>query len=106
MFIDCLEFNRDLRVLDTADEVGYLALECDCADAPHVARSVLSAYRANARDDVTDALIAFYQSQRAMTRAKLAAWHLDDRLPASARTRWLDRAARYLRYAEQRATVL
>ena len=28
VFIDCLEFNRDLRVLDPFDEISYLGLEC------------------------------------------------------------------------------
>lgn len=105
MFIDCLEFDRELRLLDTADEAGYLVLECDCAGAPHVGRSILGAYRAHARDDVADALVAFYQAQRAMTRAKLSAWHLKDGLPAGARARWVERAGRYLAYAEERSAA-
>lgn len=105
VFIDCLEFDRDLRLLDTADEAGYLALECDCAGSPHVGRSVLAAYRAHARDDVPEPLLAFYQSQRAMMRAKLAAWHIKDGLPDGARARWLERASRYLAYAGLRSAA-
>src|SRR5690606_28692095 len=29
IIIDCLEFKRAFRVLDAADELGYLALECE-----------------------------------------------------------------------------
>jgi aminoglycoside phosphotransferase family enzyme len=105
VFIDCMEFSRDLRSLDTADEAGYLALECDCAGSPHVGRAVLAAYRAHAHDDVPEPLLAFYQSQRAMMRAKLAAWHIKDGLPDGARTRWLERAMRYLSYADQRSSA-
>jgi aminoglycoside phosphotransferase family enzyme len=106
LFIDCLEFDRDLRLLDTADEAGYLALECECAGSPHVGRSVLAAYRAHVPDVVPEPLLAFYQAQRAMMRAKLAAWHIKDGLPDGARTRWLERASRYLAYAELRSAAI
>lgn len=106
MFIDCLEFDAGLRLVDTADETAYLALECDCAGEPHVGRSVLAAYRAHARDDVPERLVAFYQAQRAAMRAKLSAWHLDDGLPDAARARWLERARAYFAYAQARAATL
>jgi len=106
VFIDCLEFDRDLRMLDTAGEAAYLALECDCAGCAQVARWVLAAYRAHAHDDAPDRLVAFHQGERAMMRAKLAAWHLDDGLPAGARTRWLERAGNYLAYADARSATL
>jgi len=71
-----LEFSERLRTQDTADEIGFLALECERLGAPDFARALLDAYRAASGDDVDDALVDFYQSCRAMTRARLAAWHL------------------------------
>ena len=35
--IDCLEFSRELRLLDPADELGFLALECERLGAPELA---------------------------------------------------------------------
>jgi aminoglycoside phosphotransferase family enzyme len=29
VIIDCLEFNRALRILDTVSELAFLALECE-----------------------------------------------------------------------------
>jgi aminoglycoside phosphotransferase family enzyme len=100
MFIDCLEFDRGLRLLDTADEAAYLALECVCSGSAAVGGLVLAAYRSHARDDAPDALIAFYQSQRALVRAKLCAWHVNEGLTPPLRTRWLARALRYFEHAE------
>ncbi len=76
--IDCLEFKREFRILDPADELGYLALECERLHAPHVARWLLDGYAEASGDAPPVALQHFYQSCRAMLRAKLALWHLRD----------------------------
>lgn len=34
VIIDCLEFNRALRILDPADDLGFLALECERLGLP------------------------------------------------------------------------
>ena len=34
--IDCLEFNRAMRIIDPYDEVNYLGLECDMLGAPWI----------------------------------------------------------------------
>jgi uncharacterized protein len=43
--IDSLEFSRELRVLDRAEELAYLRLECEVAGAPGVAEPIISAYQ-------------------------------------------------------------
>ena len=92
--IDCLEFNRDLRRLDPAEEMAFLALECARLRHPDVGAELLDRYRRAMRDDATDALLDFYRSQRALTRAKIAAWHLRDaQFPAR---HWRARANSYL----------
>jgi uncharacterized protein len=106
LFIDRLEFNRELRVLDAADEVAYLALECEHTGGPEVGAAVLAAYRRHARDDIPDDMVACYQSTRALLRAKISAWHLQDGLTPPGRERWLDRAGRYLAYACARSALL
>lgn len=100
--IDCLEFNREFRVLDTADELGYLAMECERLQAPHVARWLLDAYGEASGDTPPAALLHFYQSCRATLRAKLALWHLrdDGRHPPG---KWLATAREYLELAQRHA---
>ena len=96
LFIDCLEFNRELRTLDAADEVAYLALECAYAGAPDAGVAVLETYRDLSGDGVPDVLMHFYQAHRALLRAQITAWHLRDPLSDEARARWIAKARRYL----------
>ena len=100
--IDCLEFKREFRILDPADELGYLALECERLHAPHVGRWLLDAYCEASGDAPPEALIHFYQSCRAVLRAKLALWHLrdDGRHPPDT---WIARARDYLDRAQRHA---
>ncbi|MBU1395132.1 MAG: hypothetical protein KKE84_03190 [Gammaproteobacteria bacterium] len=100
--IDCLEFKREFRILDPADELGYLALECERLHAPHVARWLLDGYAEASGDAPPVALLHFYQSCRAMLRAKLAFWHLRD----DGRHRpekWIATARDYLEWAQRHA---
>lgn len=102
--IDCLEFNREFRVLDPADELGYLALECERLHAPQVGRWLLDDYAEASGDVPPDTLIHFYQSCRAVLRAKLALWHLrdDGRHPPGT---WMATARDYLESARRHATA-
>ncbi|MCO5167668.1 MAG: hypothetical protein M9894_15070 [Planctomycetes bacterium] len=95
--IDCLEFDRALRLVDPADELAYLALECDRLGAPRVGRWVLDEYRRAAHDPLPPELLAFYRGYRACRRATLAAWHLLD--PRADAAKWRGRAAEYLALA-------
>jgi aminoglycoside phosphotransferase family enzyme len=97
--IDCLAFNRDLRILDVADEVSYLAMECERLEAAWFGAALIKAYREAAADDVAQALVHFYSALRALVRAKLAAWHTHD-APPDARGKWIGRALQYLGLAE------
>ncbi|ABC34989.1 hypothetical protein [Burkholderia thailandensis] len=98
--IDCLEFSKRLRTQDAADEIGFLALECERLGAPEFARALLGEYRAASGDDVDDALVHFHQSCRAMTRARLAAWHLREKA-FRATPAWRDRARAYVALAQR-----
>lgn len=97
--IDCLEFNRDFRILDPADELAYLAMECDRLGAPFVGACLFDTYRDGDRAEPSWHLVEFYKCYRAYLRAKIAIWHLDDpqlREPA----KWTTRAGQYLRLAQ------
>jgi aminoglycoside phosphotransferase family enzyme len=72
--IDCLEFDRNLRILDRAEELEFLAMECarigHAASGRRLARTCL----ARLADAVPPPLQHFYRSHRAATRAKLYVW--------------------------------
>ncbi|HWW70507.1 MAG TPA: hypothetical protein VN089_11250 [Duganella sp.] len=76
--IDCLEFSRELRVLDKVDEVGYLALECERLGAPAISAALAAAYQKYSGDRPSAPLVHFYQSCRACKRALLALRHLKE----------------------------
>jgi len=103
LFIDCLEFNRDWRVLDPADELAYLSMECEYAGAPWIGEVVFKTYREATGDDPPAALVRFYKAYRAAVRAKLSAWHLKDHPDPADQGKWIARAQRYLELADRYA---
>lgn len=98
VIIDCLEFSRDLRIADIADELGFLALECERLDAARLGTSLLQAYGDASGDWPEAALVHFYQSYRASLRAKIAIRHLNEN-KFSFSDLWRRRALKYLEMA-------
>jgi aminoglycoside phosphotransferase family enzyme len=97
--IDCLEFSRELRLLDCVDELGFLALECERLGATATGITLLDRYAALSGDSPPAMLLHFYQSCRASTRALIAARHLlDEKFRHS--PHWVRRAQHYLQLAE------
>jgi aminoglycoside phosphotransferase family enzyme len=99
LLIDCLEFDRELRILDPLDELAFLTLECDLRGAAWFGAAVLAAYRTRADDQGPGELVQFYESFRALLRAKLAARRMSDP-GACGMARWREKALRYLAHAE------
>ncbi|HUI60412.1 MAG TPA: hypothetical protein VLX90_09320 [Steroidobacteraceae bacterium] len=102
--IDCLEFSRDLRLLDPAEEIAFLALEIERLGHARFAADLLARYRRLSGDPVSESLIHFYMSRRALTRAMLAATHLTDP-GVSDRGRWVHRTRDYLSEALRQAEL-
>lgn len=99
VIIDCLEFRREFRILDTADELAFLAMECERLGAPSVGQSFLETYSEYTGDKPSEKLLHFYKSYRATLRAKITIWHIKDsevRNPS----KWYNLAGEYLRLAE------
>jgi aminoglycoside phosphotransferase family enzyme len=103
--IDCLEFKRDFRLLDPADELAFLALDCERLGAAWVRPVLFDTYGEVTGDDVPGGLVAFYGSCRALLRAKIALWHLGER-DVRKPTVWPRLARRYLELAEAYAASL
>jgi aminoglycoside phosphotransferase family enzyme len=100
--IDSLEFSRDLRILDPAEELACLWIECERLGGAQAAAYVLEGYCRASRDPVSERLLDFYRGRRSMVRAKIVAWHLCD--PAVMdRAPWREFAHEYLATAERYA---
>ena len=101
--IDALEFSRELRTIDVLDELSFFAMECAVADAPDVGTQVVQRYQDAAHDRPPPELSAFYESYRALVRAKVAALRAAQApwdSPAAAAGR--NAAMRYVAWADQR----
>ncbi len=90
--IDALEVYADLRMLDTAEEIAVLALDCERPATPWAPAYLRDHYRQLAADPVSTQLFEFYMALRAATHAKLAIWHLDDPQQCSDPAPWRARA--------------
>ncbi len=93
--IDCLEFNRAFRILDSADETAYLAMECAWLAHPAVGSAFLSFYDRYSGDELPPPLRWFYMTYRATLRGRLALARLRE-LPPDRWLRWCRRGWRYL----------
>lgn len=94
--IDCLEFNRALRLVDPFDEIGFLGLECERLGAPWVGEQLRRDLEAQLGDRIDDRLQHFYVA----LRARLALAHLTEPEPREPH-KWPQRAREYLALAER-----
>lgn len=99
VIIDCLEFNRGLRLVDPFDELAFLGLECARLSAPWIRPCLMDRCAARLGDRPPDDLVAFYTSYRACLRARLALAHLAEPAPRE-RDKWLPLAHQYLGIAD------
>ena len=74
---DCIEFNSEFRQLDVADELAFLAAECDFLDATWIGEQLFRTMELLTGDRPPPVLIDFYKSYRACVRAKVGALRAD-----------------------------
>jgi aminoglycoside phosphotransferase family enzyme len=104
--IDALEFNARLRWVDPADELDYLALECEVLGAAWVGARLWSAWQAHAAHldslptKTPQPLRHLYRLRRSLLRARLCIAHLMSPRPRTPQ-RWRPLARRYLRCADE-----
>jgi aminoglycoside phosphotransferase family enzyme len=98
--IDCLEFSAEARQLDAAEELSFLALECERLGRADIGERLLELYAETCADDAPAALLDYYRSRRALLRAFLSAWHVEEDLDEASARRWLDQARWYIAVAE------
>ncbi|MFP4536689.1 MAG: hypothetical protein ACLFPA_00160 [Dichotomicrobium sp.] len=103
--IDCLEFNRDMRIVDPFDEVNYLGIECEMLGAAWIRPALLEIVDRGIGHRPEPDVMALYGTFRALLRARLCAAHLleDD---VRRRDEWKPQALGYLALAEREAVNL
>lgn len=100
--IDCLEFSMELRTVDSADELAFVALECERAGAANLGHVLLQEFAALSGDAAPRELTAFYQGLRSCVRASIALWHLKEPRYRGSPV-WRERADQYLQLAARHA---
>lgn len=103
--IDCLEFNRSMRMLEPFDEVNYLGLECDLLGAPWVRTVLLDALERRIGNRPDGALLGLYGGFRCLLRARLCLAHLLES-PVRHPEKWRPLALAYLAMAARECSSL
>jgi len=94
--IDCLEFSAELRQLDTAEEISFLALECELRGRSDIADRLCGLYAGFCEDTVPVQLHDYYRSRRALVRAFLCASHFAESQDEKTLTHWLHQTRWYI----------
>lgn len=100
LIVDRLEFSSELRTLDPLDELSYLMLECELLGRPEVGEVFLRDYIETMEGSVEFSLLLFYWSYRAILRAKISFWHLDD-MRVLNKNKYQLKGVRYLNLAKR-----
>lgn len=86
VIIDCIEFNDRFRYADVAADIAFLAMDLVAHARVDLAEAFLAAYAAQTDDYALYGVIDFYESYRAMVRAKVASLRAtDETLPGAVR---------------------
>ncbi len=103
--IDCLEFNRGLRLIEPFEELAVLGLECERLGAAWIGDLVNERCARALGRMPSDRLLSFYTTFRATLRARLALAHLLEPTPRE-RDKWVPLAMEYLRIAERASSSM
>ena len=77
--LDCIEFNKRLRLTDTASDLSFLIMDLESRLESKAARELLRAYYDHCADLAMPALMDFYKCYRAMVRCKVNCIRLGSR---------------------------
>lgn len=106
VIFDGIEFNPDLRWIDTLNEVAFLVMDLEQADHHALARRFLNRYLELSGDYAALPLLDFYKVYRALVRAKVIAIRLaQPDLDAAERAAVLAEYGRYVALAESYTAV-
>lgn len=92
--MDCVEFNRRIRLVDVARDVGFLAMDLDYRDAPRFGQTFVDRYIEVSGDEEMRQIIDFYKSYNACVRGKVDGFRLSQPEVPEAEQRQARAAAR------------
>ena len=96
--IDCLEFDRHLRLVDPFEELAALRMECERFGARWIGQRIIENCAHALQDTPHPALLAFHSALKASLRARFALQHLL-RSPIPQPDHWLQKASDYITLA-------
>ena len=96
---DCLEFNRQLRLIDAFDELAFLEVECALLGAKWLGPTLMEKIKVLQADWPAEGLLRLYRVYRSILRARLCLAHLLECRPRQL-SKWEPLADRYLELAE------
>lgn len=71
--IDCIEFSRNFRCIDTASDVAFMAMDLDYHGRGDLSGAFVEEYLSKTQDTGLETLLPLYKCYRANVRAKIAA---------------------------------
>ncbi len=95
---DAIEFNEDLRWIDTMSELAFIAMDLEAGGETGLAYRLLNRYLEITGDYPGLALLDYYRLYRALVRAKIALLTREQAGDAARRTSLLARCRRYIGY--------
>ncbi|CAD5265621.1 MULTISPECIES: hypothetical protein [unclassified Imperialibacter] len=105
VFIDSLEFCKSLRILDIAEELSYLSMECDALGSTSAGKVFIDTYIQQSGDMIPQELLDFYKAKGALLRARLSIRHLTSPNYKGPMDKWKQECCKYLTMAEQYMNV-
>lgn len=98
--IDCLEFNKNLRIMDTAEELSFLAIECEVLGDDFPGKLFFDYYTKATGDGIPASLILFYKLKKAWLRVFLVVRHIGEQAYKND-PKWIHKTNAYLQLARQ-----
>jgi uncharacterized protein len=98
--IDCLEFDKDLRILDSAEELSFLDMECENLGDSAIGKVFFNLYKEQTGQLIPGTLILFYKAKRAFLRTYLVIRHVAEKQYMDD-PKWYKKAIGYLYLAEK-----
>ena len=97
---DCIEFNQRFRYQDVACDLAFLAMDLDYHGRSDLAETLINEFVAASQDHGLNQLITFYKCYRAVVRAKVFGFELQDQtVPAGQKFTDKEKAGAYFRLA-------
>ena len=103
--VDCLEFSKELRTVDAAYDLSFLALEFERLGALPMSEQLFRIYTNMEGDHPPEELIHYYQAYHACSRARIALWHMKEE-PYRDSPKWPIQAREWLRLALRHVVFL